>query len=67
MSKANTDFTYTTAMSELQNIVEQLQTEAIDMDQLSKKVQRAATLIHFCQKRLRSTESEINAVLNTKE
>lgn len=67
MSKINTDLSYTTALSELQTIVGQLQAEAIDMDQLSEKVQRAATLIRFCQGRLRSTEAEINAVLQSEE
>ncbi len=55
--------TYESALQELQQIVAQLQDEAIGMDDLSGKVKRAAELIKFCREKLRSTESEINEVL----
>lgn len=57
MSKAK--ITYVSAMTELQNIVGELQNEAVSIDDLSKKVNRAAELIKFCRGKLRTTETEI--------
>ena len=54
---------YQSALKELQAILEELQQEAISIDDLSEKVSRAAELIAFCQNKLRDTEAEINAVL----
>lgn len=55
--------TYQAAQEELQIILAELQEEAVSVDDLSKKVQRAAELIAFCQNKLRDTEAEINAIL----
>ncbi len=53
---------YEKAMQELQEIVDQLQEEAIGIDDLSLKVKRAAELIQFCKEKLRSTESDVTAI-----
>ena len=45
-------------MSELQEIVRVLQEEAVDMDDLSTKVKRAAELLNYCREKLRKTEEE---------
>ena len=57
MSK--TKITYEKAMSELQIIVTDLQNETVSIDNLSKKVNRAAELISFCKEKLRTTEQDI--------
>ena len=65
MKKKNKKITsYEDAMIELQEIVSQLQEEAISMDDLSAKVKRSSDLIYYCKERLRSTEEEIESILN---
>ena len=53
---------YESAMQELQEIVDQLQEEAVSVDDLSEKVKRAAELIQFCKGKLRFTETEIKTI-----
>jgi len=51
---------YQSAMEELQTIVTQLEANAIGIDELSEKIKRAAELVQFCQKKLRTTEKEMD-------
>lgn len=51
---------YEEAMKELQQIIQVLQSEAMNIDELSVKVKRSAALITFCKEKLRATESELN-------
>jgi len=51
--------TYRTAYGELENIVQQLESEGTDLDQLSDLVKRANELVRFCQEKLRATENEL--------
>ncbi len=61
MAKKQTEaLNYEKAMSELQQIVTDLQSETIGIDQLSEQVKRASSLIKFCKTKLRSTEEDIN-------
>ena len=50
---------YEEALQELQQIVTQLQEDAISVDELSEKVQRAAELIAYCREKLRTTEENL--------
>jgi exodeoxyribonuclease VII small subunit len=59
--------TYEKALTELQQIVEELQEDAIGIDELSEKVGRAAELIRFCREKLRSTEADIDRLFAEKE
>lgn len=54
------EITYEKAIAELQSLVNDLQEDAIGIDQLSVKIERAAELIRFCREKLRSTEEEID-------
>lgn len=63
MSKSKKELTYETALRELQEIVSQLQEEAIGMDELTGKVARAAELIRFCREKLRSTETDVEKLM----
>lgn len=58
--KKASDQTYEHAMKELQQIVMELQSEAVGIDDLSEKVKRAAELINFCKTKLRTTEEDIH-------
>lgn len=55
----DTSVTYESAFTELQQIVRELQEEAIGIDELTSKIARATELIRFCRERLRATEDEI--------
>jgi exodeoxyribonuclease VII small subunit len=59
--------TYEEAYKELQQIVKEIETGAIGVDELSKKVQLAGELIDFCKKKLFKTEQEVNDVLKKLE
>lgn len=50
---------YAAAAAELETIVEALQSDHVDVDQLTEQVKRAKVLITYCQTRLRSTEDEL--------
>ena len=56
---AKKKISYQKAMKELKSIVAQLQKEAISIDDLSAKTKRAAELILYCKKKLRTTEEEL--------
>jgi exodeoxyribonuclease VII small subunit len=64
MSKKKTDFSYDTAMQEIQNIVAELQNEAVGVDALAEKVRRASDLIKLCREKLRQTETDVQAALS---
>jgi len=55
--------TYTQAISELEEIVNEIENEDIGVDELSEKVKRASVLIKICKDKLHKTEEEVGAVL----
>jgi exodeoxyribonuclease VII small subunit len=50
-------------LTELEKIIGEIESEAIDVDALAEKVKRATYLIKFCKSGLRNTEKEIKKVL----
>jgi len=54
---------YTEAFDELQNIVSEIEQGEISVDELSKKVKRAAFLIKFCKTKLSATEEDVREIL----
>ena len=55
---------YAAAFEELKEILAALQQDEIGVDELAGKVKRAAQLISCCGDRLRSTENEVQKVLD---
>jgi len=55
--------TYKAAVEEIEQIMLKLESENIDIDELSKSVKRAGELITFCKTQLRNTEKEIEHIL----
>jgi exodeoxyribonuclease VII small subunit len=55
--------TYAEAISELEEIVNEIENEDIGVDELSEKVKRASELIKICKDKLHKTEEEVSAVL----
>ncbi|WP_420581716.1 exodeoxyribonuclease VII small subunit [Reichenbachiella sp.] len=56
--------TYQSAYDELQSICEQLESEEVEVDQITELVKRANELVHFCQERLRGIEKDLNKTSN---
>lgn len=57
--KKSGEFSYTVAMKELQEIVANLQNDAVSIDELAEKVLRASELIKICKEKLHQTEEAI--------
>lgn len=54
---------YSQAIEELNGILEGIESESIDIDEISLKVKRALELINLCRSRIRDTELEVEKVL----
>ena len=61
----NSKMTYKDAFDELQLILSSIENEEVDVDDLSKKVNRAALLLKVCSDKLKKTEAEVEKVLET--
>jgi exodeoxyribonuclease VII small subunit len=60
---AEKKISFNEAIKELENILEQIESGEPDVDELSGKVKRASELIKICRKKLKSTEEEIDKIL----
>lgn len=54
---------YSEAIKELNQILEDLETEKIDVDEVSLKVKRAIELIKLCRDKIKKTEWEVKNVI----
>ena len=61
------NITYRQAIEELETILRALETDAVDVDDLTARVQRSAELIRLCKQKLRSAESAIEQVFENLE
>jgi exodeoxyribonuclease VII small subunit len=62
MSKSSQP-SYSQALTELEQIISEIESEDIDVDILAGKVKRAAFLIKHCKTRLRSAEEDVKKIL----
>ena len=58
----NQNLTYKAATQELEAILKAIETDAVDVDELTQKVQRSSELIRICKQKLRTAEEAINQV-----
>ncbi|HWZ21341.1 MAG TPA: exodeoxyribonuclease VII small subunit [Cytophagaceae bacterium] len=54
---------YTEALSQLEEIVAQIEDDSIMLDTLTEKVAQANELIKYCEGKLRSIEGEVKLVI----
>jgi exodeoxyribonuclease VII small subunit len=54
--------TYAALSGELDTILDEIESGEIDLDALSDKVERAATLLGLCRKKLAATETKVKKV-----
>jgi exodeoxyribonuclease VII small subunit len=59
---AKKEFSFNEAIIEIEDILKKIESGDLDIDKLSVEVKRASELIKQCQKKLRSTEDEINSI-----
>jgi len=55
--------TYEAAYKELQEILNDLKTDEITIDDLESKVKRAAKLAKYCSEKLRTTEENLDKII----
>jgi exodeoxyribonuclease VII small subunit len=58
---------YDEAITELEQIVKDMEYGEISVDELSIKIKRSAFLIDFCKKKLKSTEEDVESILKEME
>ena len=56
------EFSFTNAVSEIEKILQKIESGNLDVDKLAIEVKRASELIKQCQKKLRTTEEEIEGI-----
>ena len=61
------NLTYEAAYAELEAITDDIESEAVSVDELAEKVRRAAELIAFCQQKLRAAETEVSGMIRQME
>ncbi|GIV28204.1 MAG: hypothetical protein KatS3mg027_2018 [Bacteroidia bacterium] len=67
MNSKNTEITYKQAIEELEQIVNEIESGELDLDDLLKKVDRAATLILYCKEKLKNSETKFDEVMKKLE
>lgn len=59
------DLTYNQAYSKLEELVIEIESDAIQLDTLADKVKQANALIQLCEAKLRTIDKEVNDALNS--
>lgn len=59
---AKKEFSFSEAVEEIERILKNIESGELDVDKLAVEVKRASDLIRQCQKKLRTTEEEINSI-----
>ncbi len=57
--------TYAQALAELETILRALETDAVDVDDLTARVERSAELIRLCRHKLRNAEASLDRVFDS--
>lgn len=61
----NDNISYEKAYSELEAIINQLESDALSIELLAEKVSRAAYLLEICTQKMRSIESDIQQIIGS--
>lgn len=62
-----TDISYAEAIKQIEEILKKIESEELDVDELSDKVKKAADLLKLCKMKLHETEEEIKNILDEME
>jgi exodeoxyribonuclease VII small subunit len=55
--------TYEQAIAELEEIVNEMESGDISVDELSEKIKRSSVLIKYCKQKLKTTEEDVAKIL----
>lgn len=58
---------YSEAVEELEELLEQIDSEEVDLDDLAVKVERASELITVCRDKIEHTEMQVRAIIDDLE
>jgi exodeoxyribonuclease VII small subunit len=59
----NTELDYAAAVAELDDILNELEDEALNVDILADRVKRASELITFCRTRITSAKTQVEQIV----
>ena len=60
----NENITYAAAKAEIEKIVSLIDSDELDVDQLTVYVKRASKLVAFCKQKLTETDEELQNILD---
>lgn len=63
MSMNKKNLSYKEAITEIDEILSQLENNELDVDELSEKVKRVSRLVTLCKEKLHNTEQEVDKIL----
>ncbi len=63
MENSEEKMTYTGAISELEKIVREMQSDSCSIDNLSALTTRSLKLLKFCKSKLQTTDEELKKIL----
>jgi exodeoxyribonuclease VII small subunit len=63
MSINKKNLSYKEAITEIDEILSQLENNELDVDELSEKVKRVSQLVTLCKEKLHHTEQEVDKIL----
>lgn len=55
---------YSEAITELEEILEEIEADDVDLDDLAVKVERASELVQLCRDKIDDTEMQVNAIID---
>ena len=61
---AKKEIKYSDAISEIEDIIHEIENDELDIDDLSEKIKKVSALIKICKNKLYQTEAEIQNILN---
>ncbi|MBO6117706.1 MAG: exodeoxyribonuclease VII small subunit [Bacteroidales bacterium] len=59
----DTNITYTQAYQQLQELVEKMENSQIQVDELSENIKKAGELIAICKNKLKTVETDVEALI----
>ena len=62
-----TNISYAEAIKQIEEILKKIESEELDVDELSEKVKKAADLLKLCKMKLHETDEEIRKILDEME
>jgi len=57
------NISYKEAIEEIEKILQQVESGEMDVDQLTDKVKRVSVLLEICNKKLKTTEKEVEKII----